>query len=57
MHKVPEMKKILNMNDNMKQAFFLNQTSLITSVSGFARCKENLIEIKIKNQEKIKLKQ
>lgn len=44
------------MTDSMKQAYFLNQTSMITSVSGFTRCKENLIDIKIKNQEKIKLK-
>ena len=44
------------MSDSMKQAHFLNQTSMITSVSGFTRCKENLIDVKIRNQEKIKMK-
>eukprot|EP00347_Sterkiella_histriomuscorum_P000898 403374099 len=55
-HRVPEFRKIINMTDSMKQAYFLSQTSMITSVSGMTRCKENLIDIKIKNQEKIKLK-
>ncbi|CDW75796.1 UNKNOWN [Stylonychia lemnae] len=56
-HTVPEFRKIINMTDSMKQAFFLSQTSMITSVSGFQRCKENLLDIKIKNREKIKIKQ
>jgi hypothetical protein len=41
----------------MKQASFLNQASLVTSVSGLSRCKENLIEAKINNSEKVKFKQ
>ena len=45
------------MSSNMKQASFLNQTSMITKVSGFQRCKESLIDSKIKNQDKIKGKQ
>ena len=57
MHRVPELKKILFMDDNMKQALFISQTSMITSVSGFTRMKENLIDVKIKNQEKVKIKQ
>eukprot|EP00347_Sterkiella_histriomuscorum_P016781 403351878 len=55
-HRMPELERLMHMYGNIKQAAFLNQTSLLTSTSGFTRCKENLIEAKIKNQDKVKLK-
>ncbi len=55
-HRQPEFDRLIHLHDNVKQAHFLNQASLMTSMSGFARCKESMIEVKIKNIEKIKLK-
>lgn len=55
-HRMPELHKLIHMHGNIKQASFLNQASILTSASGFTRCKENLIETKLKNQDKMKLK-
>lgn len=53
---MPELHKLVHMHGNIKQAAFLNQASMLTSASGFTWCKENLIDTKIKNQEKVKFK-
>lgn len=55
-HKLPELGRLNVLNNDIKQASYLNNASLITAIGGLSRCKETLIDAKVNNQEKVKNK-